>query len=176
MLVEVKTPTMSRACGTAPLLANPRQPSGATNAARWRTRSLLRDLCRKPYTGQLFTSGQKRVLDGDVRCRRVSGLSSFAIEIPAAHFRARVLADGQPHLGRDGLLQVAGLFHAGQIALERRSSARHGAQRLLGPIAVAPVQDDFVTERDKAPGGCLSESISRAGDKNAGHASVLAAR
>src|SRR5207245_10645771 len=92
-----------------------RQPSGATNAARWRTRSLLRDLCRKPYTGQLFTSGQKRLLDGDVRCRRVSGLSSLAIEIPAAHFRARVLADGQPTLGRDALLKVAGCGRAAHL-------------------------------------------------------------
>src|SRR5205807_8333986 len=112
MLVEVKTPTMSRACGTAPLLANPRQPSGATHAARWRTRSLLRDLSRKPYASQLFTNGQKRVLDGDVRCRRVSGLGALAIEIPAAHFRARVLAHRQPHLGRDALLQVAGCGRA----------------------------------------------------------------
>jgi len=46
----------------------------------------------------------------------------------------------------------------------------------LGPIAVAPVQDDFMTERYQAPGRCLSESISRAGDKDAGHASLLAAR
>ncbi len=35
--------------------------------------------------------------------------------------------------------QFARLFDAGQIALERRSSARYGAQRLLGGIAVAPV-------------------------------------
>src|SRR2546430_14409092 len=69
----------------------------ATHAARWRTRSLLRDLCRKPYASQLFTNGQKRVLDGDLRCRLVSGLSSLAIKVPAAHFRARVLAHGQPH-------------------------------------------------------------------------------
>jgi hypothetical protein len=34
------------------------------------------------------------------------------------------------------------------------------------------MQDDFMTERDKAPGGRVSESISRAGDKNAGHASA----
>src|SRR5207253_1037373 len=137
MLVEAKTPTMSRACGTAPLLANPRQPSGATHAARWRTRSLLRDLCRKPYTGQLFTSGQKRVLDGDVRCRRVSGLSSLAIEIPAAHFRARVLADGQPHLGRDALLRSPGadappIFvgaHPGSTAFERTCGQRRATAK-----------------------------------------------
>ena len=66
--------------------------------------------------------------------------------------------------------QFARLFHAGQIALERRSSARYGAQRLLGPIAAAPMQDDFMTERDKAPGGRESEPISRAGYKNAGQA------
>ncbi len=72
--------------------------------------------------------------------------------------------------------QFARLFDAGQIALEGRSSARYGAQRLLGPIAVAPVQDDFVTESYQAPSRRLSESISRAGDKDAGHASLPAAR
>ncbi len=72
--------------------------------------------------------------------------------------------------------QFACLFDAGQIALERHSSARYGAQRLLGPIVVAPVQDHFMTERYQAPRRCLSESISRAGDKDAGHAYLLAAR
>jgi hypothetical protein len=32
------------------------------------------------------------------------------------------------------------------------------------------MQDDIVAERYQAPGGQLSESISRAGDKDAGHA------
>src|SRR5438270_13113504 len=70
------------------------QPSRRLRRCEHGHESLLRDLCRKPYACQLLTSGQKRVLNGDVRCRRVSGLSSLSIKIPAAHFRARVLADG----------------------------------------------------------------------------------
>src|SRR5207237_6130685 len=66
--------------------------------------------------------------------------------------------------------QLARLVDAGQIALERRTGARYGTQRLLGPIAVAPMQDDVVAERYQAPGGQLSEPISRAGDKDSGHA------
>src|SRR5260370_25992725 len=73
------------------------------------------------YTGQLYRRGQERVLDADVRCRRVSALTALAIEIPAAHYRARVLADGQPHLRRDALLQVAG---CGRAAHLRRSPSR----------------------------------------------------
>jgi hypothetical protein len=51
-------------------------------------------------------------------------------------------------------------FDAGQIALERRSGARYGAHGVLGPIAVAPMQDDIVAERYQVPGGQLPESIS----------------
>src|SRR5262249_22983159 len=68
--------------------------------------------------------------------------------------------------------KFARLFDAGQITLERRSGARCGAQRLLGPIAVAPMRAHVVAERYQARGGQLSESISRAGDKDAGHATV----
>jgi hypothetical protein len=35
---------------------------------------------------------------------------------------------------------------------------------------------DVVAESNQAPGGRLSESISRAGDKDAGHASLLSPR
>jgi hypothetical protein len=79
--------------------------------------------------------------------------------------------DGLERSGCIGLLSKgARLFDAGQIALERRSGARYGAHRILRSIAVAPMQDDIVAERYQAPGGQLSESISRAGDKDAGHA------
>jgi hypothetical protein len=45
------------------------------------------------------------------------------------------------------LSKGARLFDAGQIALERRSGAGNGAHGVLGPIAIAPMQDDVVAER-----------------------------
>ena len=64
-------------------------------------------------------------------------------------------------------------FDARQIALERRSGVGYGAQCLLGPIAVAPMQDDVMAERRQAPSGQLAESVSRTGDEDTRHASAF---
>jgi hypothetical protein len=74
---------------------------------------------------------------------------------------AGIVDDGLEWSGLVGLSSKgARLFDAGQIALERRSGAGYGAHGVLGPIAVAPMQDDVVAERYQVPGGQLAESIS----------------
>jgi hypothetical protein len=78
-------------------------------------RSSLRDRRLQPYAGQLFASGQKRVLDGDVRRRGMRALSLLVVEVPPGHFRIGFLADRQPHLRRDALLQVAARGRAAHL-------------------------------------------------------------
>jgi hypothetical protein len=69
--------------------------------------------------------------------------------------------DGMERSGLVGLSSKgARRFDAGQIAFERRSGAGDGAHRVLRSIAVAPMKDDVVAERDQVPGGELAESIS----------------
>src|SRR4029077_17153839 len=86
---------------------------------------------------------------------------------------AGIVDDGLKRSGHVGLLSKgARLFNAGQIALERRSSAGDGAHRGLRAIAAATMQNDLVAERDQSLGGQLSEAISRAGDEDAGHADL----
>jgi hypothetical protein len=96
--------------------------------------------------------------------------------LPSAVGAAGVVDDRLERSGRVRLnSKFARLFDAGQISLERGSRAWYGAQSLLRPIAVAPMQHDVVAEPDQTPGGQLSKSISRAGNKDASHAPALLA-
>ena len=67
---------------------------------------------------------------------------------------AGVVDDGLEWSGLVGLSSKgASRFDAGQIAHERRSGAGDGAHGVLGPILIAPVQDDLVADRHQVPGG-----------------------
>src|SRR5262249_43035505 len=91
------------------------EATGAAHAARCWRRSSLRDRRCQPYSGQLFTSGQKRVLDSDVPCRGMSGASLLLVEIQAAHFYPKFLCYGPPHFVNAPLLQVAGRGRAANL-------------------------------------------------------------